>query len=94
VVGVFGKSFSERINLLQPHLIREVVPLPLQGLIGPVADLPDSLRMEETLTARNGRHSDAEVEGTICRILAPFSAEALVMIETRPVIGGTFANLH
>jgi hypothetical protein len=57
---------------------------PLQCLIGPVVDLPDSFRMEETLAARNGRYSDAGSDGTICRKLARFRAEALVMIETRP----------
>jgi hypothetical protein len=58
--------------------------LPLPYLIGPVADLPGSFRMEETLAAWNGRHGDAEVDGKVCRMRTRFRPEALVMIETRP----------
>ena len=52
--------------------------------MNPVPDVPDSFRMEETLTARNRPSGDAEVDGTICRILARDRPQAWVMIETRP----------
>jgi hypothetical protein len=58
--------------------------LPLQSLIGPVPDSPDSVRIGKLYQRGTGRHRDAAVDGTICRILARFRAEALVMIETRP----------
>jgi hypothetical protein len=51
-------------------------------LIGPVADLPDSFRMDETLAARNSRHSDAKVDGTICRIMARFFRKGWSLIQT------------
>jgi hypothetical protein len=62
----------------------ELSALPLQSLIGPVPDSPDSVRIGKLYQRRTGRHRDAEVDGTICRILARFRAEVLVMIETQP----------
>jgi hypothetical protein len=74
VVGVFGKRFSETINLFQPHVIREVVHAAAAILDRPRSGFTRFCWHGETLPAWNGRHGDAEIDGTICRKLARFRA--------------------
>jgi hypothetical protein len=91
VVGVFGKGLFETINLFQANAICEVFHAAAAILDRPHFGFARLFSHGENFISGTGRHRDAEVDGAMCRKLAPFSVEALVMIETGRVIG-TFAN--
>jgi hypothetical protein len=46
VIVVFRKRFPEAINFSSRASSVQLCNLPLQSLIGPVEDVPDSVRME------------------------------------------------
>jgi hypothetical protein len=94
VVGVFGKRFSETINLFQPHVIREVV----HGAAA-ILDRPHSGFARFSSHGENFTSAE-QVFTVMPKLMAQyvanwrdFARKRLVRIETRPG-NGTLRQTH